>query len=167
MDTQEHQDDRPRRKRKKSKPNRGKPKSGSGFTQQFGPGMMVSHDVHGIGHVTSSYRRYVNVYFYMDGQHRNLNHRELRFTREEQIRRSKIRKAMDRGSLVTPACAPGTPVAHRLLGFGSVTGAEGDKLLVDFDNEYAPDSVDASELRRVPPPPEKKDDDKKKKGRRR
>jgi len=165
MEVQEQQESRRRRRKKPP----GKRES-SGFVQQFGAGMMVSHDTHGIGHVTSSYRRYVNVYFYCDGQHRNLNHRSLTFTREEHIRRSKIRKAMDRGKAVTPACAPGTPVAHRLLGFGMLYGSilDDGKVLVMFDNEYADsdgEMVLASELRQTPPPV-KKEDDKKKRRRR-
>ena len=171
MEPQEHQTDRPRRKRKKNRRNgkQGERKKLPPFTQHFGPGMMVSHKTHGLGHVTSAYRRYVNVYFYMDGQHRNLNHRELKFTREEQIRRSKIRKAMDKGKAVTAACAPGVPVVHRLMGFGEIHGAvEGSTVLVRFDNEYTKqegETVEIAELRQVPPPPAKTDD-KKKKGRR-
>lgn len=172
MREQEKKSEYPRRKQ--GNKTRGKSRKSDGserresrpFTQHFGAGMMVNHEEYGLGHVTSAYRRYVNVHFHCDGQHRNLNHRSLKFTREEQIRRGKIRKAMERGSCVTPTCAPGTQVVHRLLGFGMVVGSKDGKLLVGFNNEYAPEEViEANELReRLAPPP--KNDDKKKRGRR-
>ena len=179
METESKDTDRPRKKhRKKGKRGKpGKPRNGKPsqerrpFMQQFGPGMMVEHEVHGIGHVTSAFRQFVNVFFYCESKHENLHHRTLKFTREEQIRRGKIRKAMERGKPVPLACAPETLVVHRLLGFGRVgsVSAEDEKVFVVFDNEYAEKGgqfVEASELRIAPPPPEKKEDDAKKKRRR-
>jgi len=152
------------------------------FVQQFGEGMMVSHDKHGLGAVTGVHKFYVSVHFFCEGKTDNVKTRELRFTREEQIRRSKLRRAFEAGSEVDMEACIERPltvnhkIVHRLLGFGILelhgTG-ENKKLMLHFpENDYVEGAIevknvhDLKEVRQLAPAAES-DEPKKKYKRRR
>lgn len=166
-------------KRNKSRKRHGKGRDPRGpkkpWKQHFGPGMLVKHEKLGLGAVTSAFKWHICVHFFMTGHTETVNQKELSFTREAQIRRSQIRRALEAGKPVASDSAAGTQVVHALNGFGVVEkpfspdhASEPGKLLVSFDNDYLEGliEVDVNDLREVVPR-EKPEEDKKKPKRRR
>lgn len=180
MNTMTTETENKRRNTKSRKPKQhGKGRGPKGpkkpWKQHFGPGMLVKHEKLGLGAVTSAFKWHICVHFFMTGHTETVNQKELVFTREAQIRRSKIRRAHEAGKPVASTSAPGTQVVHELNGFGVVEmpfspdhASEPGKVLVSFDNDYLEGlvEVDPKELREVVPR-EKPEEDKKKSKRRR
>lgn len=176
------------KRRKKGRKNKGKGKGDKKprrpFVQQFGAGMMVSHARHGLGAVTSAHKYYVSVQFFCKGFTDTVNTRELKFTREEQARRGKIRRAFEKGKPVTlAALAKLEPkkIVHRLLGFGTIESLDdfdaegnitGQSVYMSFpENDYVEEDIrveddDGLADVRIFVPREPKEDDKKKRRRR-